>query len=302
LTRTLHTILSFSPEEAEQGLGPLRVFQAFAGALQHWFRLGPTSVIIVDRPGGSKVGPVPTVALLGPDADEKYRGLRSITGDILNPSNEAEQLASFEMVRNVPGKDVVDLPSWLQHLVTVRMWWEMAFWSDYADFERAEYQANYAGLLRAARDEAGAVRIADGPDALGWNDGEAKARFIYYRDPLAFARSFMELHGLEGEASRAVAVLRGFSDRGVLDQLVHERSPALAALEAASVVTPFKRLRFTTQGGIILEEGRYGVGYDEETGESPWINTWWPLKPILLEALATSGVAKRVARALDAKK
>jgi len=156
-------------------------------------------------------------------------------------------------------------------------------------FNHQEAADIYPAFMTAVMEELRPARLIDGPDTemVEFKD-EVFARFAYYRNPENFARSFMALMGLEGDSAEVTEALRDIAERDALTQTLYGRRPKARQLEeGGDGPRKYKRLRFSEDGAIIFEDGRFAVGDPNIFGE-----TACGLQQELAKMLVETGVAR----------
>ncbi len=182
------------------------------------------------------------------------------------------------------------LPPMYRGLTLLFMEFDDDFWAGY-HFGDSSFASVYAEILSRLRRELRPLWLMDGGRALGGWREQRKARFLLYRSPDDFARWITEEFSVRGEPAQIVRVLHELAAGDVLTEVIYQRQPRAAELEAKGGPSGrYKRLRFDEWGGIVLEDGRFGW---EPSSSEFWDETADDAKNALIDLLVAHKVAWR---------
>jgi len=253
------------------------------------------------------MAPSPTKFGLAEDPTaSSLHGARDLTGIRLISLNVDQDLdggnACYIEIRiPPPGGFEVDewSPPWMAGSLYLygKIGWDFDLLSGNS-FKRPEFARPYADLLLSIRTTVRPRWLADGANSGKWDS--RYPRFTYYRIPEEFARSLMLRFSIQGDEKAVAKDLREIADGDLLTRRVHSINPKAPETEASDpLVGHYKRLRFPSEGGVILESGRYGADYEELGHDRAFFRTNADVSAMLVEMLVERGVVRPLAKQVE---
>lgn len=179
-------------------------------------------------------------------------------------------------------------PPSLEKFITAEVKWDWNFFDGHSFRSKKALEA-YRHALCALRSDPQVIRVVDGNLGPSWRH-EDGARYSYYRAPSDFIMSLCDVFQLEADMQKAVASLRELAEADTVSKDAYDRFPRKVAQREGpnGIVAPFRRLRYTKEGGIICEGYRYGVA----TGESLRTDVWADSLALLVDRLVSRGAVR----------
>jgi hypothetical protein len=239
---------------------------------------------------GSEEAPDPSGILRGEGDGPRWEPTQLIV-DLSHGANGR----SFGHTLYMPADDIafygvgVDstLPPRLSEAVSCAIVWDDRF-LDGRWLKDTDGQKFYRRTMELLLHEVAPLRLMDGyrdyPD--DWRQ-EITARFVHYKDPEVFVRSFLLATAGDGSVRDILGALREWAADGALEEAARmAAAPEEPFRSRTGEFDPFKPLRFTAEGGVILEKYRLFPARPDFSGASP------PLYELLFRMLQKKRIVR----------